>query len=294
MIKKKLKAKSIAGNTVLYFFVACILIFSLFPIWWIANISLKTVDEALMIPPKLIYKPTLKNYREVLFGVTRADNEGRWVPTTKDFPKQVATSAIVSFSATLIALLAGVPAAYALSKFRFKQKQSISFFILSTRFLPPIVVVIPLFVAFRQLHLMDTKLGLIILYTFISLSLVIWMMKGFFDEIPYELIESARVDGCGHFGALVKIAIPITAQGIAATSILVLIALWNEFLFAVLFTSRNARTVTQGVMGYVTVREVAWSNMAAAGILITIPVLIFTILTQKKLVQGLTAGAVKG
>jgi multiple sugar transport system permease protein len=286
--------RSFAGNTIFYIVVAVILVFSLFPIWWIVNISLKTREEALVVPPKLLFEPTAKNYQEVIFGVKREDNEGRWVPTTKDFLKQARNSAIISVSATFIALLAGIPAAYALSKFKFKRKKQISFFILSTRFLPPIVVVIPLFVAFRQLRLMDTKLGLIILYTFISLSLVIWMMKGFFDEIPYELIESARVDGCGHFGAMLKIGVPVTMQGIVATSILVLINLWNEFLFSVLFTSKNARTVTQGVMGYVTVREVAWSNMAAAGILITIPVLVFTIITQKKLVQGLTAGAVKG
>jgi multiple sugar transport system permease protein len=288
------KIQSLAGNTILYLVVAVILIFSLFPIWWIANISLKTREEALVVPPKIIFRPTLKNYQEVIFGVKQEDNEGRWVPTTRDFIKQVQNSAIISFSATAVALLAGIPAAYALSKFRFKRKKQISFLILSTRFLPSIVVVIPLFVAFRELRLMDTKLGMIILYTFVSLSLVIWMMKGFFDEIPHELIESARVDGCGHFGAMLRIGVPVTMQGIAATSILVLINLWNEFLFAVLFTSKNARTVTMGVMGYVTVREVAWSNMAAAGILITIPVLVFTIITQKKLVQGLTAGAVKG
>ena len=286
--------KKTLGNILIYFMVAIILIFALFPLWWIANISFKTAEEALVIPPKLIYEPTLKNYKEVLFGVEREDNEGRWVPSTKGFMKQVGNSLVVSLTATFVAMLAGIPAAYALSKFKFKKKQNISFFVLSTRFVPPIVIVIPLFVAFRKLGLMDTKLGLIILYVFVNLSLVIWMMKGFFDEMPIELAESARVDGCGQFGALFKIAVPVTLQGIAASAILVMINCWNEFLFAVLFTAKNAKTVTLAVMGYVTVREVAWSNMAAAGILITIPVLIFTIISQKQLVQGLTAGAVKG
>ena len=286
--------KKTLGNILIYFMVAIILIFPLFPLWWIANISFKTSEEALVIPPKLIYEPTLKNYKEVLFGVEREDNEGRWVPSTKGFMKQVGNSLVVSLTATFVAMLAGTPAAYALSKFKFKKKQNISFFVLSTRFVPPIVIVIPLFVAFRKLGLMDTKLGLIILYVFANLSLVIWMMKGFFDEMPNELAESARVDGCGQFGALFKIAVPVTLHGIAASAILVMINCWNEFLFAVLFTAKNAKTVTLAVMGYVTVREVAWSNMAAAGILITIPVLIFTIISQKQLVQGLTAGAVKG
>ena len=258
--------KKTLGNILIYFMVAIILIFALFPLWWIANISFKTSEEALVIPPKLIYEPTLKNYKEVLFGVEREDNEGRWVPSTKGFMKQVGNSLVVSLTATFVAMLAGIPAAYALSKFKFKKKQNISFFVLSTRFVPPIVIVIPLFVAFRKLGLMDTKLGLIILYVFANLSLVIWMMKGFFDEMPNELAESARVDGCGQFGALFKIAVPVTLHGIAASAILVMINCWNEFLFAVLFTAKNAKTVTLAVMGYVTVREVAWSNMAAAGI----------------------------
>lgn len=270
-----------------------ILIITLFPVWWIVMISLKTSDQALVIPPELIFKPTLENYSNVLFGAAQ-NASGRWVPTTKGFLNQALNSLIICFTSTFLALVAGVPAAYALSKFNFKKKQDISFFILSTRFMPPIVVVIPLFLLYRQLGLMDTKLGLIILYTFISMSLVIWLVKGFFDEMPVELVESARVDGCGHFSALFLVAIPVTRQGIVASAILTLTGIWNEFLFAVIFTSKNAKTVTLSVMGYVTIREVAWSNMAAAGILITIPVLIFTILTQKHLVQGLTSGAVKG
>lgn len=276
-----------------YFVVITILIYTLFPIWWIVNISLKTVDEALVIPPKLIYQPTLKNYKEVLFGVDRADNEGRWVPTTKDFPKMLVNSVVVGFASTVLALLAGIPASYALSKFKFKKKQSISFFILSTRFIPPIIIVVPLFVALRVLGLLDTLAGLIILYTFVNISLVIWMLKGFFDEIPHEIIESATIDGCGHFDVLLRIAVPISAPGIAATAILALIYSWNEFILAMLFTSKVAKTAPLGVMGYVTVREVAWSNMAAAGIIIAIPVLIFTIIVQKNIVRGLTAGAVK-
>ncbi len=281
------------GKALVFLLMAAVLALTLFPVWWIVNISLKTADQALTMPPKLIFRPTLENYKEVLFGAAQ-NASGRWVPTTKGFLKQAGNSICICLTATGIALAAGVPAAYALSKFSFKRKQDISFFILSTRFMPPIVVVIPLFLLYRQLGLMDTKVGMIILYTFISLSLVIWMMKGFFDEIPQELTESARVDGCTQLGALFKVAIPITKQGISATAILTLIGIWNEFLFAVIFTSKNAKTVTLSVMGYVTIREVAWANMAAAGILITIPVLFFTILTQKHLVQGLTAGAVKG
>ena len=197
--------------------IVMVLLITLFPVWWIVMISLKTSDQALTIPPKLIFKPTLENYRSVLFGAAQ-NSSGRWVPTTKGFLSQAANSLAICLTSTFLALIAGVPAAYALSKFRFKKKQEISFFILSTRFMPPIVVVIPLFLLYRQLGLMDTRLGLIILYTFISLSLVIWMMKGFFDDMPVELIESARVDGCSRLGALFKVAIPVTRQGSVASA----------------------------------------------------------------------------
>ncbi|MDR0601181.1 MAG: carbohydrate ABC transporter permease [Treponema sp.] len=287
------KKRSLLGNILLYLLIIAIVAGTLFPVWWIGSVSLKQRSDALELPPKFFFTPTLKNYREVLFGVDQSDYM-LMVPDNRDFPRQVKNSVIVSFSATLLALVLGLPAAYAISKFRFKQKKAVSLFIISTRILPPIILVIPLFLAFRNLGLMDTKTGLVIIYSFISVSMVVWMMKGFFDEVPYELIESARVDGCGHFGAMLKIAIPVSVPGIAATAILVLISLWNEFLFAVIFTSRHARTVTMGVMSYITIREIAWSNMAAVGILITLPVLVFTIVMQKRLVQGLTAGAVKG
>ena len=289
-----MKIKRKIYGVIKYALVLMMIVVSLFPIWWMLNISLKTVNEALLIPPKLIYKPTLKNYREVIFGVERQDNEGRWVPTTRDFPMQLLNSAIVGFSSTALALVAGIPAAYALAKFKFRKRKLISTFILSTRFVPPIIVVIPLFIVFRSLGLLDTLWALIIVYTFMNLSLVIWMLRGFFDEIPSELIDSAKIDGCTPFGTLRRIAIPLTFPGIAASAILSLIVSWNEFLFAVIFTSRYAKTAPLGVQGYITVREVAWSNMAAAGIIITIPVLIFTIICQKHLAQGLTAGAVKG
>lgn len=288
----KTNVLKIAPKLGVFIIVSIALIFALAPLIWMLNISFSQPEDAIKLPPALFQNPTLQNYRDVLLG--NGDSVVRGIPSTKDFPKLLLNSTIISLTTTFISLALGLPGAYALSKLKLKRKKEISFFVLSTRFIPPIVIVIPIFIAFQRLGLMDTLQGLIIVYSFVNISLVVWMMKGYFDDVPTALVESARMDGCTQYSALVKIVIPTTRQGIAATAILVLINSWNEFLFAVLFASTHAKTAPLGAMGFVTIRDVAWSNMAAAGIVITLPVLIFTLLVQKNLVQGLTAGAVKG
>lgn len=288
----KTKLTTSVSRLGVFVIVSIALIFALAPLVWMINISFSQPEDAIKLPPVLFKDPTLQNYRDVLLG--NGDSVVRGITSTKDFPKLLLNSTIISLTSTFISLALGVPGAYALSKLKLKRKKEISFFVLSTRFIPPIVIVIPIFIAFQRLGLMDTLQGLIIVYSFVNISLVVWMMKGYFDDVPTELIESARMDGCTQYGALQKIVIPTTRQGIAATAILVLINSWNEFLFAVLFASVHAKTAPLGAMGFVTIRDVAWSNMAAAGIIITLPVLVFTLLVQKNLVQGLTAGAVKG
>jgi multiple sugar transport system permease protein len=244
------------------------------------------------MPPKFIFTPTLDNYRSVLFGA-KTVNVGSYAPSNTHFPRSLLNSMMIGLTSTFLALLLGTPAAYCLSKYNFRFKQDIAFFVLSTRFVPPIAVVIPFFVLFRQAQLLDTRLSLIIMYIFMNLALVIWMLKGFFDEVPTELQESARVDGCTQIGAFVRIALPLAAPGIAAAAILCLLMSWNEFLFAVIFTAKVAKTAPVGVYSFVTFREIVWGSLAAAGIITTIPILIFTLLVQKNLVRGLTAGAIK-
>ena len=267
----KTKLTTSVSRLGVFVIVSIALIFALAPLVWMINISFSQPEDAIKLPPVLFKDPTLQNYRDVLLG--NGDSVVRGITSTKDFPKLLLNSTIISLTSTFISLALGLPGAYALSKLKLKRKKEISFFVLSTRFIPPIVIVIPIFIAFQRLGLMDTLQGLIIVYSFVNISLVVWMMKGYFDDVPTELIESARMDGCTQYGALQKIVIPTTRQGIAATAILVLINSWNEFLFAVLFASVHAKTAPLGAMGFVTIRDVAWSNMAAAGIIITLPVL---------------------
>jgi multiple sugar transport system permease protein len=255
-------------------------------------LSLKTADDILAIPPKLIFTPTLDNYASVLFGST-SKNTGSFAPTNTSFPYNLFNSALIATVSTMIALVMGVPAAYCFSKYRFRRRDQLSSFILSTRFVPPIAVVLPFFLLFRIFHLLDTHACLIIMYTFMDLALIIWMIKNFFDEVPSEMIEAARMDGCSNTRTLITVALPLVQPGIAAAAILCMLFSWNEFLFAVLFTGKIAKTAPVAVYSFVTFREIVWGNLTAGGIITTIPVLVFILLAQKNLVRGLTAGAVK-
>ena len=279
-------------KTAVYLILIIISLSFVMPIVWMLLLSLKTSDEILVMPPKLFFLPTLDNYASVLFGSV-SKSSGSFAPTNTSFPYNLLNSASISLVSTLLALTMGIPAAYCFAKFRFRRKQQLSSFILSTRFVPPIAVVLPFFLLFRTLHLLDTHACLIIMYTFMNLALIIWMLKNFFDEVPSEVVEAARMDGCSNTITLVSVALPLVQPGIAAAAILCMLFSWNEFLFAVLFTGKVAKTAPVAVYSFVTFREIVWGNLTAAGIITTIPVLIFILLVQKNLVRGLTAGAVK-
>jgi multiple sugar transport system permease protein len=159
--------------------------------------------------------------------------------------------------------------------------------------LPPLGIIIPVFVMYTNLSLIDTRRGLIALYVAFNLSLVIWMMRGFFQEIPHSLEEAAQVDGASRLGAIWRVALPLVAPGLVATAILTLIFTWNEFLFALMLTSQNARTAPVAASLFVSYKEIAWGSLSAAGAVIVLPILIFALVVQRHLVRGLTAGAVK-
>lgn len=286
-----MSTRKIMKMVITYLLILCILAFFLMPIWWMVTLSLKTADDNMAMPPKIVFKPTFENYKTVL-GFSRGV-EGSFAPSNKDFPRNLLNSVIIGLTATFLALLIGTPASYGLSKYHFKRKRDLALFILSTRYVPPIAVVIPFFIFFRWSRLLDSHLGLILMYSFMNLALVIWMMKGFFDEVPTELSEAARVDGCSQLTAFFRIALPLAAPGLIATSILCLLLSWNEFLFAVLFTAKVAKTAPVGVYSFITFREIVWGNLTAAGVITTLPILVFVLLVQKNLVRGLTAGAIK-
>jgi multiple sugar transport system permease protein len=195
--------------------------------------------------------------------------------------------------AICVSVLFGVPAAYSLSRFDFKGKRDMAFFILSTRMAPPIGVLIPMYLLFSRLRLIDTHLALIIMYINLNVSVVVWMMMGFFKDIPVDLEEAALIDGCSRLQALRRVVLPLAAPGLAATMIFCTFLSWNEFMWALILTSYVAKTAPVAALEFIQFRHILWGQLMAAGTIMSFPVLLFALLTQRQLVRGLTLGAIK-
>jgi multiple sugar transport system permease protein len=241
--------------------------------------SIKTELDALSFPPKWVFTPTIKNYAEIF--------------KTSPLVGYALNSLIVASVNTVVCLFLGSMAAYSLARFKFRGADHIAFWILSIRMMPPVAAIIPIYVLMKNLRILDTPWCLVITYLTFNLPFVVWMLKGFFEDIPREIEESALIDGCSEFGVFRKIALPLVAPGLAATAILAFIFSWNEFLFALILTGTKAVTLPVGIMGYMKETGINWGYMTAGGILALIPVIIFTILVQRHLVKGLTLGALK-
>jgi multiple sugar transport system permease protein len=276
-----------------YCIMAAIVAVFLIPIYTMVTMSFKAPIDVIQNPPKLFANLSWVNYRSVLFGEKL---EGASMISGADiaFGRSLLNSLLISVTATTLALLCGVPAAYVLARHEFKGKRNVAMFVLSTRFAPPLAVLIPFYILFSKVHLLDTHLALIIMYTMMNLSLVVWMMMGYIRELPRELEESAQVDGCTRVSALRYVTLPLVAPGLAATTIFTVMTSWNEFVFAVMLTSQAARTAPVAALAYIRYMFVAWGPLTAAGTLITIPVLLFVLIFQQRLVRGLTMGAIRG
>ncbi len=269
-----------------------IILFTLFcilPILWMILTAFKTRIDFLSIPPKWFFNPTLQNFRDI-FGYSK---EIHFFTLSNVFNRAYINSLVISIFSVMLGLFFGTPLAYGLSRFNFKGKSSLAFWILSTRFAPVVVVLIPFFLIYSKIGLTDTYLGLIIIYLVINLPLIIWVMYGFFKEMPIDIEESAIVDGASPFTIFIKIVIPLVAPGLVAVSILSYIFVWNELMFALVITGSNTKTLPVAIYNFISYEEIAWGSLAASGMMATIPVIIFTLIIQKHLVSGLTGGAVK-
>jgi sorbitol/mannitol transport system permease protein len=249
-----------------------------FPVLWMWLESLKTEPQAASYPPTLFFLPTLSTYQEVLSG---------------DFPPFFINSAIASLVSTFLVLLLGLPAAYALAIRPVKRTQDVLFFFISTRFLPFAASLVPLYLLARDLQLLDNILALILIYTTINLPLGVWLLRSFLLEIPNDLFEAARVDGASFHHEILRIVVPLIAPGLAATSLICLIFSWNEFFFAVNFTSSVAATAPIFLVGFISGRGLFYAKLAAAATLSSLPVLLAGWIAQRQLIRGLTLGAVK-
>jgi len=236
-------------------------------------------------------KGTLEEPRTWYEQVAR--DSGTVIAGPSRYRQRFLNSVIISFGSTFFSIFFGTLAAYAFSRFKVPIKDDLLFFILSTRMMPPIAVAIPIFLMFRQLGLNDTHLGMILLYTAVNLSLSVWLLKGFIDEIPLEYEEAALIDGYTRFQAFYKVVLPQAATGIASTAIFCLIFAWNEYAFAVLLTSGTAQTAPPFIPTIIGIGGQDWPAVAAGATIFLIPVMIFTILLRKHLLSGITFGAVR-
>jgi multiple sugar transport system permease protein len=202
-------------------------------------------------------------------------------------------SIVIAFGSTALAVVLGTLAAYGFSRFRVPLKDDLLFFILSTRMMPPIAVAIPIYLMYRELGLQDTRLGMILLYTAVNVSLAVWLLKGFIDEIPREYEEAAMIDGYSRLGAFRRVVLPQAVTGIAATAIFCLIFAWNEYAFAVLLTSGEAQTAPPFIPIIIGEGGQDWPAVAAGTTLFLVPIVVFTVLLRKHLLRGITFGAVR-
>ena len=249
------------------------------PLLWILTTALKNRVEAFQLPPKLIFTPTWSNFAAVMGD--------------SNFLHYYLNSIIVAVFTTVVSLILGLPAAYALARFRFRGRKDIAFWLLTTRMAPPIAIVLPLYIMFQKLGLLDTYPALIIPNVIANTGFIVWLLRSFFRDLPQELDEAARVDGCGYFGAFWHIVLPNVRNGIVAAAIISFIFTWNEYLFSLLLTSSSARTATVAITNFVTFTGINWGRLCAAALIVAGPVFLIAMVAQRWIIKGLTMGAVK-
>ena len=282
------------------------------PLVWIFMTGFKSPSDSISYPPKILFEPTLEGYVNLFTTRSRQTPEymqsmgepQNWyeqivrdrnmvIAGPSKFGERFMNSVIIGFGSTFLSVFLGTLAAYAFSRFRIPLKDDLLFFILSTRMMPPIAVAIPIFLMYRALGLSDTHLGMILLYTGVNISLAVWLLKGFMDEIPREYEEAALIDGYTRFQAFRKVVLPQAATGIASTAIFCLIFAWNEYAFALLLTSGTAQTAPPFIPTIIGEGGLDWPAVAAGATIFVLPVLVFTIVLRKHLLRGITFGAVR-
>lgn len=251
---------------------------ALAPFLWLLQMSFKTNAQVFAFPPPLVFAPTLENYAALWTGGFRAS---------------FANSLVVSTAATALPMLVGVPAAYALSRWRTRRAGTMALWILASRMAPPIAFTIPFFLAYRHVGLLDTQVGLIVIYLTFNLALVIWMMQTFFEGVPAALEEAAWIDGCGVWQAFLRVSLPLAAPGLAATAVLCFVLSWNDFFFALVLTRTHASTAPVAIVNFIQYTGWEWGRIAAAATLVMLPVVVFSLIVRNYLVRGLTAGGTK-
>ncbi len=258
--------------------------FAMIPLVFMVTTSIKPAGLAQSIPPKWLFSPTLEHYLNIFSGQTAS---------AQAFLPLLANSAIVSIASTALTIALGLPAAYALARLHFQGRRFLAMWMLSTIMFPPIVAAIPIFVYAGKLQLIDTYPVLIVPYTAFNLPIVVWLLRSVIIQIPREIEEAALVDGCSRIGVIARVILPLVIPGIAAAAILSIILAWNEFLFALTLTRSEVKTAPVGVNEFTGMFGTDWGSLTAAATAIVAPIMVMTLILRRRLVQGLTFGAVK-
>jgi len=261
-----------------YALVIIVMLPTVFVFYWMITLSLKPQIEAASYPPSFFwFTVTFKGYQEVF--------------AKYPFVLYFWNSLVVAVGCTALGLAIGLPAAYSIAHWR---QRGLALTILAARIIPGISYLIPWYILLRNLKMVDTYQALILTHLVVGLPIIIWVMIGFFEDIPPDLRDAALIDGCSYYGAFLRVAVPLVKPGIVATSILSFIFSWNNFLFSVILAGRNTRTLPIAVFNMIGYEEINWGPLAAAATMITLPVIVLTLIVQRHIVTGLTFGAVKG
>lgn len=267
-----------------------VIVFFMFPILWIILMSFQTNETILRIPPSFVFEPTFDNYRALITGKLETNAASLDIA----FMRNLGNSVLLSVGAVALALILGVPAAYSFARHKTRFSEDIAFTLLSFRFAPPLLVLLPLTIYFQKLGLSDTYFGLIWVYQLICLPLILWIVRGYFEDISEDVEYAYRIGGHSWFETFRKIAVPLAGPGIAAAGLLAFIFAWNNFIFALVLASADKQPVTVGALAFVTASGIQYGQIAAAIVLSITPTLLLALYAQKYLVEGLSLGAVKG
>ncbi len=249
------------------------------PVLWMISTAFKSGNQAFAKPAVFFFTPTLENFKQVIIG--------------SSFGYALINSLQVSIISSLLAVILGSGIAYPMARFPMRGQKQLKSWILSLRIIPPVVTIIPLFLVMRTLHLNGTLLSIIILHTFMNLPLTVWLLQGFYADVPKEIEEAAQIDGLGRFATFARIVLPLAMPGVASTALLSYVFSWNEFLFANILSGASTRTATVALTEFVTPVGTDWTRIMAAGVVVVTPVIIAAIAAQRYLVRGLSFGAVK-
>lgn len=255
-------------------------VFALAPIVWIAMMSLKLPQDIVSYPPKFLFTPTLANYVTIFTGT--------------EFLAPFINSLIVTVGSLVLTLIIGLPSAYGLARLKFKGSDSIAFSILSLRFAPELLIILPLYLIYQNVGLYDSYLGLILAYQLITLPMLVWMLRSFIEDLPVELEEAVAIDGGTRWTAFRHVLFRLIAPGLGASLMLAFIFAWNSYTLPLVLAGRNTQVITTGIQQYIASQSIDWGPMAAATVVSMIPGALFAIFTLRWIVGGLTAGTVKG